>query len=214
MKGPAHLRGGFTLLELLVALALTGGLFIALIQFVFSMEELWGKGEQRRYFERHASAVAHHLQDMVTMASSRLSTSSPIAISDQLSIGGDQELVTLELPEGDRVLVWPGQPLPNVVCGLQIRAGEGLMLRWISRQESGYQNRSPCTSILSPFGHRLEYEYHDKIANSWRTYDSPQRDAQGEWMLPTRLRIHFSREKHETVRTVLIPPRQVALPVF
>ena len=52
-------RRGFTLLEMLVSLALLGVLMVTLNTFLFSMSELWGGGRDQRLFDQHHH---HHLQ--------------------------------------------------------------------------------------------------------------------------------------------------------
>ena len=52
---------GFTLLELLLSLALIGMLLVAMNQFIFSMGELWGRGADVRLFDRHVRAVTRFM---------------------------------------------------------------------------------------------------------------------------------------------------------
>src|SRR5262245_29771708 len=52
----AH-SSGFTLLEILLAVALVGLVLVALNTFVFSMGELWGQRSEVRLFEQHVRAV-------------------------------------------------------------------------------------------------------------------------------------------------------------
>ena len=51
------MRRGFTLLEMLVSLALLGILMVSLSSFLFSMSELWGGGRDKRLFDQHARAA-------------------------------------------------------------------------------------------------------------------------------------------------------------
>ena len=51
------LRRGFTLLEMLVSLALLGVLMVTLNTFLFSMSELWGGGRDKRLFDQHTRAA-------------------------------------------------------------------------------------------------------------------------------------------------------------
>ena len=53
---------GFTLLELLLSLALIGMLLVAMNQFIFSMGELWGRGADVRLFDRHVRAVTRFME--------------------------------------------------------------------------------------------------------------------------------------------------------
>ena len=57
MNAPHAIRRGFTMLEMLVSLALLGALMVALNTFLFSMTELWGGGRDQRLFDQHARAA-------------------------------------------------------------------------------------------------------------------------------------------------------------
>ena len=52
----------FTLLEVLLALALVALLLVAMNTFVFSMGELWGRGTDVRLFDLHVRAVSRYLE--------------------------------------------------------------------------------------------------------------------------------------------------------
>ena len=58
----------FTLLEVLLAIALLGSLLVALNMFIFSMAEVWGKGREERLFAQHARAVSVHIEDLLRRA--------------------------------------------------------------------------------------------------------------------------------------------------
>ena len=53
---------GFTLLEILLSLALVSLMLVALNTFVFSMGELWGRNADVRLFDQHVRAVTRFLQ--------------------------------------------------------------------------------------------------------------------------------------------------------
>lgn len=214
MSPKARRSSAFTLLELLVSLALMAALFVALNQFVFSMGELWGRGAQERLFEQHVNAVTYHLQAMMQNAANRTADSLPISVGPVRTAKGTRELLTLELPRGDRVLTGPHQPVPEAVCALEARAGEGLLLHWRSRLETGFKEMQARTIVLSPFGQRMEYEYYDAKSGSWQIVDSLQNEGEKGWRVPFRLRVHFARENLTAVRHILVPVKQGALPVF
>lgn len=209
-----HPIRAFTLLELLVSLALMAALFVALNQFVFSMGELWGQGAQRRLFERHATAVAYHLQSMLQSAAGRTIDTESISISDTGWDLGGGALLTMDLPDGDRVFPWPGRALPDVICSIQVQSGRGLVLHWLSRLEPDYKNRVARSVVLTPLGQQMEYEYYDRQTGNWASYEAPQKNQQGHSVVPSRLRIHFGRENLKTVRTIQVPARINALPTF
>ena len=113
---------GFTLLEILLALALVALLLVSLNTFVFSMGELWGQNADVRLFERHTGAVTrfleHELRAAVLPPAAR-ANSTPVALQEVTPQGGiTDKLLTFELPAGSRLISWPDRPLPEVVCSL------------------------------------------------------------------------------------------------
>ena len=132
-------RGGFTLLEILLALALIGLLLVAMNTFVFSMGELWGQRTDVRLFEQHVRAVSRFLEHEL-----RAAVLPPAAKADATPIGVEEirpqngmmeKLLTFDLPAGSRLFNWPDRPLPEVVCSFQVRPNEGLVMLWHSRLE-------------------------------------------------------------------------------
>jgi prepilin-type N-terminal cleavage/methylation domain-containing protein len=118
----------FTLLELLLSLALVGMLLVAMNQFIFSMGELWGRGADVRLFERHVRAVTRFVeQSLHSTVQPSAKGVQALAIQDlRLPDGPTETLLTFELPAGSRVLPWPAAPLPDVVCALDVRPAQGL----------------------------------------------------------------------------------------
>ena len=150
---------GFTLLELLLSLALIGMLLVAMNQFIFSMGELWGRGADVRLFDRHVRAVTRFVEK--TLHSTVLPSAKgmqALAIQDlRLPDGPTETLLTFELPAGSRVLPWPAAPLPDVVCALGVRPQQGLVLYWHSRLETRFADDPPRAPLLSPLVTALSY---------------------------------------------------------
>ena len=63
------MKRAFTLLEILLALALTALVLVSLNTFVFSMGELWGRNADVRLFDRHVRAVTRFLESELRTAS-------------------------------------------------------------------------------------------------------------------------------------------------
>ena len=59
---------GFSLLEILVAVALLGMLLLALNVFIFSMGEIWGRNSEQRLFDQHVRAVTRHVENLLRSA--------------------------------------------------------------------------------------------------------------------------------------------------
>ena len=62
------IRAAFTLLEVLLALALTALVLTALNTFIFAMGELWGRGTDVRLFDQHVRAVTRFLSRELSAA--------------------------------------------------------------------------------------------------------------------------------------------------
>lgn len=211
-------RAGFTLLEVLLALALTGLVLVALNTFIFSMGELWGRNSDVRLFDQHVRAVTRFMQYELRTASLppwAQPNSLPVGLQEIRPQNGAQEkLLTFELPAGCRLFTWPDKPLPEVVCSLQVRPNEGLILLWHSRLEKNFDTDPPRETVVTPLVTAMSYDYYDDQTNQWSTESMLKLDSQGNPMVPQRLRLKFEYQTltRETVITLFTPGQ--ALPPF
>jgi prepilin-type N-terminal cleavage/methylation domain-containing protein len=213
---------GFTLLEILLSLALTALIMVALNTFIFSMGEIWGRGADVRLFDQHARAVTRFLEHELRAAvlpPSALSQSTPIGLQEVRPQSGMSEtLLTFELPSGSRLFMWPDpkRPLPEVVCSLQVRDNEGLILLWHSRLEKNFDTDPPRETVLTPFVTGLSYDYYDSDSNRWTTETTLKPDPSGGTtpLTPQRLRLKFTYGKLTRESVVTLPAPTEALPLF
>jgi len=211
-------RSGFTLLEVLLSLALTGLLFVGLNTFIFSMGELWGRNGDVRLFDQHVNAVTRFVAEMfqeATLPPSARAHSTPVAIQQITPQSGVSDfLITFELPAGNRMLNWPDRPLPEVVCSLQARPNDGLYLLWHSRLETRFTEDPPREMRLTPLVASLAYDYYDDNLKKWTTQTALQTDSTGAQELPQRLRLQFAYGKLKRETTVPMPVTLPGLPNF
>ena len=210
---------GFTLIEILLAVALMGALLLALNVFVFSMGEIWGRNGEQRLFDQHVRAVTRHVEYLLraaALAPTALGgTGAPVAPQEiRLETGGTEMALSFELAEGDRVLPWPDEPLPDVVCSLLAREGRGLLLYWHSRLETHYADDPPRVTVLSPFGVALSYDYYQPDFKTWQNQTRLQQDRDGKWLPPNRIVLRFQHGKMTAESTILLPGSTTALPPF
>lgn len=206
----SHSRSGFTLLEVLMALAVLAFLLVGLNAFVFSMGELWGRNTDVRLFDQHVNAVTrflgHELNEAALPPSAR-AYSQPVApqmITPANGVPGF--MITFELPAGSRILPWPDRPLPEVVCSLQVRDGEGLFLLWHSRLETRFADDPPREMLISPFVTALTFDYYDDNFKRWTTETILRTDpSSGLPLMPQRLRFRFVYGKRSRETTVPVP---------
>ena len=216
---PLHLdRAAFTLLEILLALALVALLLVALNTFVFSMSELWGRQTDVRLFEQHVRAVTRFLEHELRAAAlppAARPNSKPIALQDVRPQNGLMDkMLTFELPAGSRLFTWPERPLPEVVCSFQARQGEGLILLWHSRLEKNFDTDPPRETVVTPFVTTLEYDYYDTDSNRWTTETALKMDPQGQPMTPQRLRLTFTYGKLVRKSVLTLPVVGEGMPAF
>lgn len=211
-------RRGFTLLETLVALALTGLLMVALNTFVFSMGELWGRNTDLRLFDQHVRAVTRFLEHELRAAArppAGVADQAPIAVQEIRTQGGSTEtLLTFELFEGSRIFNWPGQPLPEVVCSLSVREGAGLLFLWHSRLEKDFADQPPRETVVSPLVSAVSYDYYDTNFKNWKNETQPRRNAQGEYEAPQRLRLKFTYRTRSQEVLIMLPTVTQGIPAF
>jgi prepilin-type N-terminal cleavage/methylation domain-containing protein len=208
---------GFTLLEILLALALVALLLVALNTFVFSMAELWGKRADVRLFDQHVRAVTrfleHELRAAVLPPAAR-PNSTPIALQEvQPQNGMMEKMVTFELPAGSRLFSWPERPLPEVVCSFQARQNEGLVVLWHSRLEKNFDTDPPRETVVTPLVTGMSYDYYDADTTRWTNETTVKTDPQGQPMTPQRIRLKFAYGKMTRESVVSLPTPGEALPL-
>jgi prepilin-type N-terminal cleavage/methylation domain-containing protein len=211
-------RSAFTLLEILLALALVALLLVALNTFVFSMGELWGLRTDVRLFEQHVRAVTRFLEHELRAAvlpPAAKPNSAPIGLEEIRPQNGLMEkMLTFDLPAGSRLFSWPERPLPEVVCSFQVRSREGLILLWHSRLEKNFDTDPPRETVVTPLVNALSYDYYDPDTNRWTTETTLKTSPQGQPMTPQRLRLKFMYNKLARESVVTLPSTGEALPAF
>ncbi len=208
-SGLRNTRRGFTLIELLLALALLTLLMTALLTFVFSMGAIWGRGGEKRLFEQHVNAVTRHVESLLRRAAwprGAVGVAEPFAIREVRPASGPVEnLLGFELLEGDRLMEWPGEPLPEVRCHLALVRDRGLVLYWQSLLENDADEKPPRASVVSPLVAQLRYAYQDPNSGTWRTELQLRKNNNGEWLLPDRLVLTFKQDAFEAERELTLP---------
>jgi prepilin-type N-terminal cleavage/methylation domain-containing protein len=211
-------RHGFTLIEILLSLALVSVVLVAMNSFIFSMGELWGKNTDVRLFDQHVRAVTrfleHELRGAVLPPAAQ-PNSNPIGLQEvRPQNGATEKLLTFELMSGSRLMSWPDRPLPEVVCSLQVRPNAGLFLLWHSRLEKDFDTEPPRETVISPLVTGISYDYFDADTDRWSNESMLKLDGQGNPMVPQRLRLKFAYNNLTRETTVVVPSAAQGLPLF
>jgi prepilin-type N-terminal cleavage/methylation domain-containing protein len=207
---------GFTLIEIVLSVALVGLVLVGLNTFIFSMSELWGKNTDVRLFDQHVRAVTRFLQkEMVraTLAPSAASSATPVGVQQITPSGAPQEnLITYMQLSGSRILTWQGSPLPEVYCSLQVRRDKGLYMLWHSDLENHFNDDPPRETLVSPFVTALAYDYFDTDFNKWTTETALRTDSSNNPVAPQRLRFTFTYQKMTRQSLISVPAVGQGLP--
>ncbi len=209
-------RRGFTLVEILLSMALVGLVLVGLNTFVFSMGELWGRNTDVRLFDQHVRAVTRFLQrEMLraTLPPAASVNATPVGVQPVSPEGMPQEnLVTYMELSGSRILRWPDNPLPEVLCSLEVRRGQGLFMLWHSDLENHFNDDPPREALVSPFVTAIAYDYFDTDFNKWVTETVMRTDASGNPLPPQRLRFTFSYDRLTRESVITLPLAKPGLP--
>ena len=208
----------FTLLEIMVSLAIVGLILVGMNTFVFSMGEIWGRNADVRLFDQHVNAVTRFIAEQLraaTLPPAARAVAVPVLPEQITPANGLPEgLITFELPAGCRILQWPDRPLPEVVCSLQLREREGLYLLWHSRLEKNFDTDPPRELLLTPLATALTYDYYDDNQKRWSNQTTLIVQPNGAYQTPDRLRFTFTYGKLVRQTTVPIPKALQGLPNF
>jgi hypothetical protein len=132
--------------------------------------------------------------------------------------GTSENLLTFELPAGCRLFVWPDpkRPLPEVVCSLQVRPTEGLVLLWHSRLEKNFDTDPPRETVVTPLATGISYDYYDADSTRWTTETALRPDPAGGTtpLPPQRLRLKFTYGTLTRESVITLPAPTETLPLF
>lgn len=213
-------KRGFTLLEIMFAVFMGAAILVAATTFVFSLGELWGKGANIWLFQKHVRGVSRFLEQSFQTSSWKLADGEAESVVYWSNRGGreyeNEELLTFELEKSPGVLVWPEDPLPYVVCSLELDEEDGLYLLWRSRLEEDFGEEEPRKTLISPFVKRINYFYIDTEDENaeWEVEDDPVKEADGTFTLPQRIEIVFEYEGQEEKRQIPLPSLFDGVPMF
>ena len=219
-RGRFRSRSGFTLLEIMFAVFMGAALLVAATTFVFSLGELWGKGANVWLFQKHVRGVSRFLEQSFQTSSWKLSDGEVESVVYWSNRGGreyeNEELLTFELEKSPGVLVWPEDPLPYVVCSLELDDEEGLYLLWRSRLEKDFGEEEPRKTLISPFVKGIKYFYIDPEDEDaeWEIEEDPVKETDGTFTLPQRIEIIFEYEGQEEKRQIPLPSLFSGVPMF
>ncbi len=221
-------KNGFSLVEVLLALAIGGLILTAATSLLVTISQAWAnRPATRDAFDAHVNGVANFLTAMLEEATLRDGLNSQKkAITLDRAPGfseSDDPLVRFYLREAPPLFFWPepGSVASRVHVFLQIDERDGLRLLWYSDLQDLEKNekgiREPedddelfCT-VVSPFCTEVFYCYYgdeddtDDDLKRWEIVDELEEDIDsGDFRLPAFAKLVFKWDEENLERVVCL----------
>ena len=228
-------RNGFTLIEVLLSLALVGILFAAITFLLGTVSLLWLGSKNEDFFPQHVDGVTLFLNESLRRAESMDTPTAQSNQGDQPAANANPQSLPVEWArppgwqevqdplllfrqrEAPALFVREGVLLPSINCYLHWDDRDGLSILWYSDHESEVENpddlfRTPISRYVT----RLEYCYYDVEQDRWDVRDNPERssDDRSVYLLPQFLKLTFTHDDRTYVRNIYLPQRSPDAPLF
>lgn len=225
-------KKGFSMVEVLLALAIGGLVLIAATSLLITISRAWAERPATRdAFDAHVNGVAHFMTAVLEEATpSALTKAGDQAISLKSPVGySDTEdpLIYFFLREGPPLLVWPNGPAGRVHCYLYFEEGEGLSFLWFSEfQELEKNDKGELEpededelfkTLISPLCDQIFYCYYgDEDADSddikeWEILEDLDENIEsGKYRIPDFIKIVFKWPGEDLERTITLPIRKLS----
>ena len=224
--------GAFTLIEVLLALAIAGLVLTAATSLLVTISRAWtDRPAARDAFHSHVDGVARFLatlMDKATMPPRSSSQTGPIFLDRPVGFSDSEDpLVGFFIREAPPLLVWPRGLAPRVHCFLYFEDGEGLSLLWYSdlqemeRGEDGKPELEDEDDLfktpVSSFCEEIVYCYYGEEGAApddfmeWEEETELEENAEnGKFRLPAFVKLVFRMDEEELERTVTIPVERIS----
>lgn len=211
-------RRAFTLIEVMVAIALSGMVLTSAALLLATMSEMWHQRRSGDPFVEHVSGLRTFLQALVDASeveteggdgSMQLTRwSHPPGYPDF-----DPQYLTFGITNPPAVLTAGGPALPALEAWLAPIPREGLFLIFRSRLIEGRETDDLRFRLLSPYFESIAYGVYDPERDAWEETNDPPLDTSREPMVPEVVLLNFRLgEQAEQIVLHLPTVRRVPIP--
>lgn len=215
---------GFSMVEVLLAMAIGGLLLVAASSLLISISQAWAnRPATRDAFDAHVNGVAYFLGATLEEAALPTVAGGEGKIVDlQRPVGfseSDDPLIHFYLREGPPLLVWPKGTASRVHAYFHFEEEEGLSILWFSElqeleknDEGRLEPEDPDDlrkTLISPFCKKIYYCYYgEEDADSedikeWKIEkDLEENVSNGKYRVPDFIKLVFQWEEEELERTI------------
>jgi prepilin-type N-terminal cleavage/methylation domain-containing protein len=226
-------QAGFSLVEVLLALAVGGLVLMAASSLLVTIAQSWAnRPATRDAFDAHVNGIAHFLTAVLEEATlpkegsggiDVVELSRPVGFSET-----DDPLIKFYLREAPPFFYWPHGLASRVHVYFQFEEGEGLYFLWYSelqeleKSDSGELQLEDedqlFRSKISPYFHKVYYRYfgeEEETAFEEKYWLGPETELKentesGKFRIPDFIQIVFRGDEEELRRTITLAVRKPA----
>lgn len=212
-----HVRAGFSILEVLMAIFLGGLLLTAASAFLFGLFNLKVTLEERPAFEEHAEGVVRFLEYAFANAEAPEEEDAEALTFAKIpgSNFNDDEVLSFRLTGELPLFIDPEHYLPELSCYLTWNDEDGLFLLWQSDEMAAEDADDLKQTPLSPYVTQVVYAYYDVDDDLWEEFEEPEEADQGGLKMPDMIKITFTHpeDEREEVFDLLLPAQDADVPL-
>ncbi len=210
-------NSGFTLIEVLLALALGGMLLTAVLVHVFSLSNIWTNSTGDDFFKQHVDGVTLFLNNALALSEGLNNEEQAAPVNWDRPPGYsdfDEPLLTFRLKESPALYAWEGSARPAVTSHIYFRQRDGLSLLWYSRLDKVEDMNDVHLTRVSPYITQVTYCYYDKESDNWDLQEKPEKDSDDQYLLPDFIKLRFEYEGELKEVPFYLPQRSQDVPIF
>lgn len=165
-------KSAFSLVEVLIAVALTGMLLTGLSLLTFQVMQAWARQADDPLFDRHVDGLRRVLEACVAETADDSNTrGARRAVNAVLTMPpgttGASRAPYLRITGAPPFLTGDTYPMGNVRGWLVVEDGSGLVLYWQTDNERRENQDATHRQVLSPWVTSMEYKAYNASAGSW-----------------------------------------------
>lgn len=220
---------GMTLIEVVIAIALSGFILTATASYVVSISDIWAKKERNYAFHEHADGVTFFIKNSFFFSTSEhqyVESLNELNINREESIKDEDKnlSVSWQYPIGfndssDPLLYWhlnketPLLQTEDTIFPFEksvyllFSEDEGLsLLHYTSIQEELESENDLKRTLLSSYVNKLEYIYWDQDSEIWETEVTPKEAInESNYIIPDLIKLTFTKNEYSLIRIIPIP---------
>lgn len=204
------MKKGFTLIEVILALALGGLILLAASSLLMSLTQLWMKEKGLDNFEDHVYGVTEFLKEHLREAQYSPDKGLPKTQWGKPPVGsGDEQYLMFYIRTPHPL--FDTEELNPIIAYLVWTKDEGLSLIWYSyKPDVPLDKVEAYRRILSPYVKGIKLHYYDKERGRWEAVTKPKENKERKLELPDFLELDFEKEGEEAQLSYIWLPKPSA----